>query len=96
MTLLATFVVVVFVYSLVSRRLDATVVTGPIVFTLAGVTMQAVAPVGFGVGDNTKIFLYLSEVGLTLLLFSEAARTDRKSTRQNSSHNTLSRMPSSA
>ena len=76
MTLLATFVVLAFVYSLVSRRLDATIVTGPIVFTLAGVTMQAIAPVGFSVGDNTKIFLHLAEVGLILLLFSAAARTD--------------------
>ena len=67
MTLLATFVVLAFVYSLVSRRLDATIVTGPIVFTLAGITMQAIAPVGFSVGDNTKIFLHLAEVGLARL-----------------------------
>ena len=76
MTLLATFVVLAFVYSLVSHRLDATIVTGPIVFTLAGITMQAIAPVGFSVGDNTRVFLHLAEVGLMLLLFSAAARTD--------------------
>ena len=61
MTLLATFVVLAFVYSLVSHRLDATIVTGPIVFTLAGITMQAIAPVGFSVGDNTRVFLHLAE-----------------------------------
>jgi NhaP-type Na+/H+ or K+/H+ antiporter len=76
MTLLATFIVLAFAYSLVSRRLDATVVTGPIVFTLAGIAMQAIAPVEFSVGDNTKIFLHLAEVGLMLLLFSAAARAD--------------------
>ncbi len=73
--LLATFVVLGFAYSLVSRRLDATIVTGPIVFTLAGIAMPAIAPVEFGVGD-TKIFLHLAEVGLVLLLFSDAAHTD--------------------
>ena len=56
MTLLAAFVVLAFAYSLVSRRLDATVVTGPIVFTLAGIAMQAIAPVGLSVGDNTRNF----------------------------------------
>ena len=61
MTLLATFGVLAFVYSLVSHRLDATIVTGPIVFTLAGITMQAIAPVEFSVGDNTRVFLHLAE-----------------------------------
>jgi sodium/hydrogen antiporter len=76
MMLLATFVVLAFAYSLVSRRLDATVITGPIAFTLAGIVMQAIAPVELSVGDNTKIFLHLAEVGLVLLLFSDAAHTD--------------------
>ena len=76
MTLLSAFVVLAFAYSLVSRRLDATVVTGPIVFTLAGIAMQAIAPVEFSAGDNRKIFLHLAEVGLMLLLFSAAARAD--------------------
>jgi NhaP-type Na+/H+ or K+/H+ antiporter len=76
MMLLATFVVLAFGYSLVSHRLDATVVTGPIVFTLAGIAMAAIAPDEFNVRGNTKIFLHLAEIGLVLLLFSDAAHTD--------------------
>ena len=43
MILIATFVALVFVYSLLSRRLERTVVTAPIVFTSAGLLM-ALAP----------------------------------------------------
>lgn len=76
MILLATFVLLVFVYSLVSRRLEATIVTGPIVFTVAGMAMTIAAPAGL-FGTNSKaMFLNLAEVGLVLLLFSDAAHTD--------------------
>jgi NhaP-type Na+/H+ or K+/H+ antiporter len=76
MMLVATFVVLAFAYSLVSRVLDATVVTGPIVFTLAGIAMAVIAPSEFTIGDSTALFLRLAEVGLVLLLFSDAAHTD--------------------
>ena len=76
MMFLATFVVLAFAYSLVSRRLEATVLTGPIVFTLAGIAMAAMAPIEFSVSGNAKSFLHLAEVGLVLLLFSDAAHTD--------------------
>lgn len=76
MILLATFVVLAFAYSLVSRRLDATAFTGPIVFTLAGIVLAAIAPVEFSVSGNSRVFLHLAEVGLVLLLFSDAAHTD--------------------
>ena len=76
MMFLATFVVLAFAYSLVSRRLEATVLTGPIVFTLAGIAMAAIAPIEFSVSGNAKSFLHLAEVGLVLLLFSDAAHTD--------------------
>jgi NhaP-type Na+/H+ or K+/H+ antiporter len=76
MMFLATFVILAFAYSLVSRRLEATVLTGPIVFTLAGIAVAAIAPIEFNVSGNAKSFLHLAEVGLVLLLFSDAAHTD--------------------
>ncbi len=76
MMFLATFVVLAFLYSLVSRRLAATALTGPILFTLAGIAMAAIAPAGFGGNGNASGFLHLAELGLVLLLFSDAAHTD--------------------
>jgi Kef-type K+ transport system membrane component KefB len=76
MTLLATFVVLVFAFSLLSRRLELTVVTGPIVFTTAGLVVASLAPGEATSVSNSKLFLHLAEVGLVLLLFSDAAHTD--------------------
>lgn len=76
MILLVTFVVLVFAYGLVSRRLEATVVTGPIAFTAAGVVLAIAVPYEPAASSNAKIFLQLAEVGLVLLLFSDAAHTD--------------------
>lgn len=75
--LLAIFICLLFAYSLVSARLEKTVVTAPIVFTLAGLfvffTMQ---PAGGRM--DAGAFLMLAEIGLVLLLFTDAARTDLK------------------
>lgn len=73
--LLAVFIGLLFAYSLVSARLDKTVVTAPIVFTLAGMAVfHALAPAG-GV-RTVGAFLTLAEIGLVLLLFTDASRTD--------------------
>lgn len=73
--LLLVFVALVLGYSLVSRRLDGTVVTGPIVFTVAGIAVALVTPAGLAEGYGPAIFLHLAEMGLVLLLFTDAART---------------------
>jgi NhaP-type Na+/H+ or K+/H+ antiporter len=73
--LLAVFICLLFAYSLVSARLEKTVVTAPIVFTLAGMAVfHALAPAD-GV-RNVGAFLTLAEIGLVLLLFTDASRTD--------------------
>ena len=76
MTLLAIFAALLFVYSLLSRRLDETVLTGPMLFTLAGAAVAVQVPAEVTAGLNSQIFLHLAEAGLVLLLFTEAARTD--------------------
>ena len=76
MTLLAIFFALVFLYSLVSGRLERTVVTAPMVFTAAG-TLSFLFGSGSQVLEITpEIFLRVAEVGLVLLLFTDASRTD--------------------
>ena len=64
-------------------------------YILAGV---AVGPSGLGwvSSENLSTLEIFSEVALGLILFSIGSILDRKSTRLNSSHIPLSRMPSSA
>ena len=73
---LAVFVSLLFVYSLVSRRLERTIVTAPIVFTVAGMLMIPALPRIVRAGFNANVFLRLAEMGLVLLLFTDASRTD--------------------
>ncbi len=73
--LLAVFIGLLFAYSLVSARLEKTVVTAPIVFTLAGIVVFfCMQPAGGRMDTGT--FLTLAEIGLVLLLFTDASRTD--------------------
>lgn len=75
--LFAIFICLLFAYSLVSARLEKTVITAPILFTLAGMLVfpamgQAAARI------HPADFLMLAEIGLVLLLFTDASRTDLK------------------
>ena len=73
MILIAVFVSLVFLYSLVSQRLERTAVTAPIVFTAAGTLIFPV----LGVPEwERSLFLRLAEVALVLILFTGASRTD--------------------
>lgn len=75
--LLVIFICLVFVLSLVSGRLEKTVVTSPIIFTLAGMlVLPAMASARIEMDSGT--FLQLAEIGLVLLLFTDASRTDLK------------------
>src|SRR5271157_4394485 len=73
---LAIFVSLLFFYSLVSRRLEATVVTAPIVFTVAGMFASPILKKILNAGVNQQVFLGIAEVGLVMLLFTDASRTD--------------------
>jgi NhaP-type Na+/H+ or K+/H+ antiporter len=75
--LLAIFICLLFAYSLVSGRLEKTVVTAPILFALAGMLVfPALGPAA--VKFHPADFLLLAEIGLVLLLFTDASRTDLK------------------
>jgi sodium/hydrogen antiporter len=73
---LSLFVSLLFLYSLVSGRLDRTVFTAPIFFTAAGMLLSPALQRILGTPVNSEIFLGIAEVGLVMLLFTDASRTD--------------------
>jgi sodium/hydrogen antiporter len=76
MVSLVVFVSLLFFYSLISKRLERTIVTAPIVFTVAGMLMFPALPAILKAGINAEVLFLLSEIGLVLLLFTDASRTD--------------------
>lgn len=76
MTLNVIFVVLILLYSLVSRRIERTKLTAPIVFTGAGMLALLVLPELREERANLELFMKAAEIGLVLLLFTDASRTD--------------------
>src|SRR5882724_439118 len=76
MNLVAVFIALVFLYSLISGRLERTVVTAPMLFTAAGMLMLLFLPELWERKGSLEVFLRVAEVGLVLLLFTDASRTD--------------------
>ena len=75
--------VVVFAFGLISRRLEGTILTAPIVFVAAGVLL---GPALFGVAEfalDEHTVLLLSEIALAVVLFTDAAQTNLRALRQN-------------
>jgi len=75
-SLLPVFIALVFFYSLGSRRLERGIVTAPIVFTGAGILVLLSLPDLAHRPASFEVFLRVAEVGLVLLLFTDASRTD--------------------
>ena len=73
---LAVFVSLLFCFSLLSRRLETTIVTAPIVFTIAGMLMFPALQGILRAGFTANVALHIAEVGLVMLLFTDASRTD--------------------
>src|SRR6185369_8361258 len=76
MILLAIFIALLFFHSLVSARLERTVVTAPILFATIGLLMPLVLPEMDDFQRGRSLFLHVAEIGLVLLLFTDASRTD--------------------
>ena len=83
MTDLLVLAVVVFVFGLVSRRLEGTVLTAPIVFVVAGAFLgpAVLGLVEFGLDEHTV--LLVGEIALAIVLFTDAARINFSALRQN-------------
>jgi NhaP-type Na+/H+ or K+/H+ antiporter len=76
MTLIIIFIVLILLYSLVSSRIERSVLTAPIVFTGAGILTLFALPTLRGQQANLEVFRKVAEAGLVLLLFTDASRTD--------------------
>jgi NhaP-type Na+/H+ or K+/H+ antiporter len=76
MALIVIFVTLILFYSLVSGRLERSIVTAPIVFTTAGLLLYLFLPELQTREESMEVFLTLAEIGLVLLLFTDASRTN--------------------
>ena len=76
MTDLLVLAAVIFVFGLVSRRLEGTVLTAPIFFVVAGALLgpAVLGLVEFGLDEHTV--LLLGEIALAIVLFTDAAGID--------------------
>ena len=81
MILAIIFISLVFFYSLVSKRLERTVITGPIVFTIAGILIPLFLPNLRELDTDKKALLFIAEMGLVLLLFTDASKINLSSLR---------------
>jgi NhaP-type Na+/H+ or K+/H+ antiporter len=78
------FSILLFVYSLVSRRLEGSVITAPMIFVAAGLL---ISPEGFdliSLNAESRLILVFAEIALVLVLFSDAARIDFRILKGNS------------
>jgi len=78
MMIAAIFVSLVCVYALLSQRLSRTPLTAPILFTAAGMAMSSGWVHVARAGVTAGVFLRAAELGLVLLLFTDASRTNLK------------------
>jgi NhaP-type Na+/H+ or K+/H+ antiporter len=76
MTLTAVFITLVFAYSLVSKKLEQTILTAPILFTAAGMMVFYFLASVPSRDEGAEILLRLAEFGLVFLLFTDASRTE--------------------
>jgi sodium/hydrogen antiporter len=72
MVLVTIFISAIFLYALISRRLEETVITGPMIFTIMGIMTLIAIPGLEELEDNRRFFLPLAEMGLVMTLFSDA------------------------
>jgi sodium/hydrogen antiporter len=80
------FSIVMFVYSLISHRIEGSMITAPMIFVGIGMLFS---PEGFDViplGANNELILVFAEIALVLILFSDAARIDFTSLKGNRSY----------
>lgn len=74
MTLFAAFTALVFVYSLVSKRLERTVVTAPLLFTATGAALALLPNALADIALDREGLLLVAELGLVMTLFTDASR----------------------
>jgi NhaP-type Na+/H+ or K+/H+ antiporter len=83
MTLIAVFIVIVFLYSLVSKRVEQTVITAPILFAAGGALTVLLPSAVQELAIDRKSFLLIAEIGLVMTLFTDASRVAPRLLKQN-------------
>ncbi len=81
MVLAIIFVLLIFLYSLFSKSLSRTIITAPIVFTTAGLIVPLFTPVSLEIDKDLKFLLFIAEMGLVLLLFTDSSKIDLRDVR---------------
>jgi NhaP-type Na+/H+ or K+/H+ antiporter len=73
---IAIFILLIFFFTLISKRIEKTIITAPIIFTVAGMGVYLISPrvAEFEIHNNT--ILLIAELTLALLLFTDATRID--------------------
>jgi len=78
MNLFLVYLVLLLLYSAASQRVERTIITAPMVFTLAGLALGLSLPSHGDPHGRIAFLLTVAEIGLVLLLFTDACRTDLK------------------
>ncbi len=74
MIISAVFLLLIFIIGLISRRLERTIITAPMIFTIVGMVLFFAAPVIVEKERHTETILLISEIALVLVLFTDATR----------------------
>jgi NhaP-type Na+/H+ or K+/H+ antiporter len=76
MTPIAIFIFLVFIFTLISKRIEKTIITAPMIFTLAGIGVYLILPrLSYREVHNETVLL-VAELTLAILLFTDATHID--------------------
>ena len=76
MVIIPFFIILIFFFTLVSKRIEKTILTAPIIFTVTGMVIYLAIPRVAKLEIHSETILLIAELTLALLLFTDAIRID--------------------
>lgn len=73
---IAIFILLIFLFTLVSKRIEQTVLTAPMLFTVAGIGVYLFSPRAAELEIHNHTVLMIAELTLAVLLFTDASSLD--------------------
>jgi NhaP-type Na+/H+ or K+/H+ antiporter len=73
---IAIFIILIFLFTLVSKRIERTIITAPMIFTIGGVGVHLLLPKLAELETHNETILLIAELTLALLLFTDATHID--------------------